>query len=184
MISSLDGKSNSGSENISHCGFHRSEGDLGSERGSASLFSWCFMVRIQGTINSTSKTAEEDFLLASFFPPLPPLIRFRRSRLLPSLRSSSLSIGRTTEEYLSRFLNFIGIAFFASRLLIQWFPECFETPIISHSFHLIHSLSFESESFDQFIYGYCLSPLPFCSPSSFNFARPRGRLRSEELIYL
>ena len=46
IVNSLDGKSNSGSENISHSRIHVSGSDLGSKGGSAGLVSWCFMVRI------------------------------------------------------------------------------------------------------------------------------------------
>ena len=59
------------------------------EGGQRTCFSWDFMVRIQVTINSASRTAEEDFMHRFVFSPLPPPLRFRRERLLPSLRSSS-----------------------------------------------------------------------------------------------
>ena len=59
------------------------------EGGQRTCFSWDFMVRIQVTIYSTSKLAEEDFVFRLVFFALPPPLRFRRERLLPTFCSSS-----------------------------------------------------------------------------------------------
>ena len=70
-------------------GFRSQKVTSNREGGQRTCFSWVFMVRIQVTINSASRTAEEDFMHRFVFSPLPPPLRFRRERLLPSLRSSS-----------------------------------------------------------------------------------------------
>ena len=68
------------------------------EGGQRTCFSWVFMVRIQVTINSASRTAEEDFMHRFVFSPLPPPLRFHRERPLSSLRSSSSTIENFAEE--------------------------------------------------------------------------------------
>ena len=73
-------------------GFAGQKVTSGREGGQWAYFSWDFMVRIQVTINSTSRTAEEDFIHRFVFSPLPPPLRFRRERLLSSFRSSSSAV--------------------------------------------------------------------------------------------
>ena len=106
IITSLDGKFNSGSQDISHYRVRRSESDLKSREGSTDLFLMGFMVQIDVTINSTLNSTEEDFLHRFVFPPLPPPLRFLRERLLPSLRSSSSTAERSARRIQSRFRDF------------------------------------------------------------------------------
>ena len=85
-------------------GFAGQKVTSGREGGQWAYFSWDFMVRIQVTINNASKTAEEDFVHRFVFPPLPPPLRFRRERLLPSFRSSSSAAENCVRDT-DRFLN-------------------------------------------------------------------------------
>ena len=79
-------------------GFAGQKVTSGREGGQWAYFSWDFMVRIQVTINSASRMAEEDFIHRFVFSPLPPPLHFRRERLLPSLRSSLSTIENFAQE--------------------------------------------------------------------------------------
>ena len=87
-------------------GFAGQKATSSREGGQRAYFSWGFMVRIQVTINSASKLSEEDFMHRFVFSPLPPPLRFRRERLLPSLRSSSSTAERSARRIQSRFRDF------------------------------------------------------------------------------
>ena len=73
-------------------GFTSHKATSNQEGGQRTCFSWVFMVRIQVTINSASRTAEEDFMHRFVFSPLPPPLRFHREHPLSSLCSSSSTI--------------------------------------------------------------------------------------------
>ena len=59
------------------------------EGGQRSHFLMVFMVPVCDAIYSASKLTEEDFVLRLVFRALPPPLRFRRERLLPTFCSSS-----------------------------------------------------------------------------------------------
>ena len=88
------------------------------EGGQRTYFSWDFMVRIKVAINSTSRTAEEDFMHRFVFSPLPPPLRFSRERLLPSFRSSSSFSAESFRE------GFVRVFFFFWKL-VDWLTDRF-----------------------------------------------------------